>query len=333
MTNLYPLRFAPLYRHYLWGGRRFETLLGRVLDPDPEKVYAESWEVVDRGDDQSVVAAGPLAGATLGRLVAECREALLGPGRPAAATGPAVARRFPLIMKFLDAAKNLSLQVHPDDEMAARLDPPDLGKTEAWFVLAAEPGSRIYAGLKPGVDRDALRAASLDGNTDQCVAWFEPTPGDCLFIPAGMVHGLGRGIVVAEIQQASDTTFRLFDWNRLGPDGRPRELHVERALEAIDFAAGAPGPIRVESGEPNRLVPIVTCEYFVMSRCDLAGEASMAGDGHCHLLAVLEGSVEVEGDAAETPLTRGQTILLPAALPAVAIRSPGGATVLDVQVR
>ncbi|HLA86116.1 MAG TPA: type I phosphomannose isomerase catalytic subunit, partial [Thermoguttaceae bacterium] len=293
MISLYPLRFEPLYKHYLWGGRRFETLLGRRLTPG--EVYAESWEIVDHGEDQSVVHFGPLAGRTLRELMNEHRDALLGPAVRREAPG-VLAGRFPLLLKLLDAAQNLSIQVHPDDAMAARLDPPELGKTEAWYVLAAEPGSRIWAGLKPGVDRPTLARAVRDGTCDDCVDWFEPRPGDALLIRAGTVHSLGAGVMVAEIQQASDATFRLFDWNRLGPDGRPRPLHVEQALEAIDFDAGPVRPVPPIAGDVDRAVPILDCEYFALARWELTEQVSPAGDGRCHLLCVLEGSVTVEGD-------------------------------------
>jgi len=329
MTSLYPLRFEPLYKHYLWGGRRFETLLGRELEPG--RVYAESWEIADHGEDQSIVRFGPLAGTSLHQLMVEHRDELLGRPRPTSADHP-LADRFPLLLKFLDAAANLSLQVHPDNEMAARLDPPDLGKTEAWFVLAAEPGSRIYAGLKPGVDRATLARAIEEGTCAERVHWFEPTPGDCLFLPAGTVHGLGAGIMLAEIQQASDTTFRLFDWNRTGPDGRRRPLHIEQALAAIDFDAGPAQPVRIPVGDENTAVPVIDCDYFTLFRWSLRRPAFLGGDGRCHLVSVLDGSASIEGDPAGAPLSRGQTILLPAALPAVAVGAEPTATLLDVKV-
>ncbi len=136
--------------------------------------------------------------------------------------------RFPLLVKFLDAALPLSVQVHPNDEQAARLNPPDLGKTEAWYILSADPGSTIYAGLRPGVDRQQLADAIGQGTCEKLLHHFQPKAGDCLFIPAGTVHALGAGLLVAEVQQSSDTTFRLYDWNRVGPDGKPRPLHVEQ---------------------------------------------------------------------------------------------------------
>ena len=191
-----------------------QTVLGKPIGPGDD--YAESWEVADHGADQSIVDFGPLAGTTLGELVLGRGDELVGPK----GTVPYPQARFPLLVKFLDAKQVLSVQVHPNDEQAAKQTPPDLGKTEAWVMLATEPGSKIYAGLRPGVDRAQLEAAIRDGTCERLLHSFEPKPGDCVFIPAGTVHAIGQGLLVAEIQQSSDTTFRLFDWNRTGADGR-----------------------------------------------------------------------------------------------------------------
>jgi mannose-6-phosphate isomerase len=212
MTPLYPLRFRPILRRYIWGGRKLGELLGKPLGEGDD--YAESWEICDRGEDQSVVADGPLAGTTLHDLVTQRGPELLGNHH--------VQPRFPLLFKFLDARRTLSVQVHPDDAAAAQLAPPDLGKTEAWVVLAAEPGSVIYAGLKRGFDRALLEREAARGTCELCLHRFEPRVGDCVFLRAGTVHALGAGLLVAEIQQASDTTFGCstgIDW---APDGQPR---------------------------------------------------------------------------------------------------------------
>ena len=329
MTQLHPLRFEPLYKHYIWGGRRFQTLLGRSLEPD--QIYAESWEIVDHGQDQSVVQVGPLAGTTLHQLVAERPAELLGPSRHAPDRWP-LAGRFPLLLKFIDSAKDLSVQVHPDDRMAARLDPPDLGKTEAWIVLHAEPGSRIYAGLKPGVDRTTLARAVQQGTCAECLHTFEAAAGDGLFIPAGTVHALGAGFLMTEVQQASNTTFRLFDWNRVGADGKPRPLHIEQGLEAINFDLGPVEPLRATTTEKNTAMPIIACDQFGLSLWDLSLPTPIGGDGHCHLVTVLDGAVSVEGDRAEAPLPHGRTLLLPACLPPTAFHPKVRATLLDSQV-
>ncbi len=317
---LYPIRFEPMYRRYLWGGRRLATVLGKSLGDGDD--FAESWEVVDHGADQSRVAAGPLRGNTLRELVSDRGQELFGRHAPQP--------QFPLLFKFLDAQQNLSVQVHPDNQQAAKLDPPDLGKSEAWIILHAEPGSVIYAGLKRGFDRAALEREVDRNTTALCLHRFEPKVGDCIFIPAGTVHALGAGLVVAEIQQASDTTYRLFDWNRVGPDGKPRQLHIQQALNTIDYGRGpvlpqAPRPI---DGYP--LERLVECEHFMLDRWSMTGRHMLGGDQRFHLLSVVSGEVVVAGDPSGQPLTRGQTLLLPASCGKVSVTAPNHAVVLDM---
>jgi mannose-6-phosphate isomerase len=297
-----PLVFTPLYRQYLWGGRRFASLLDRQLtDPGP---YAESWELVDRPEDQSVVRAGPLTGRTLGQLVREHRAELLGLGT---SSGP-----FPLLFKFLDAHKVLSVQVHPDDSAAAQRTPPDRGKTEAWYVVEAEPGSQIYAGLKPDVNRDDLAAAIAAGHCEDVLHTIEPSVGDCIFIPAGTVHAIGAGLVIAEIQQSSDVTYRLFDWNRVGADGKPRPLHLDEGLAAT----ACRGPVAVSAKQPTTdpaVCRMVDCEFFTFDEVMPAGKWQTAGQD-CEFLAVLTGEVRLPDQWSLPPLNQGDCLLLPASL-------------------
>jgi mannose-6-phosphate isomerase len=318
-SPLYPFRFVPILRRYLWGGRRLESMLGKRLGEGND--YAESWELVDRGADQSVVAAGPLAGTTLGELVRQRGPELLGRHDPQP--------RFPLLFKFLDAAQPLSVQVHPDDARAARLDPPDLGKAEAWVVLAAEPGSVLYAGLKQGTDRRLLQRELARGTCELVLKRIVPAVGDCVFLPAGVPHAIGAGLVIAELQQSSDTTWRLFDWDRLGPDGRPRTLHVEEALEAIDFeraTAAARPPAATDRPHVQRLA---ACDQFVLDRHRVHGRQTVGGDDRCHFLAVVGGSVAVEGDRQDGLLAVGGTVLVPACCGTVMLEAEGESTVLD----
>lgn len=320
MLELYPLRFEPLFRRYLWGGRKLGTLLGKPIGEGSD--YAESWEVVDRGQDQSRVANGALAGTTLDELVQKHGKALLGGHDPQA--------RFPLLMKFLDGEKVLSVQVHPDDAMAARLNPPDLGKTEAWVVLSVEPGSFIYAGLKRGFDRAALEREVHRGTCELCLHRIEPRAGDCLFLPAGAVHALGPGLVIVEIQQSSDATFRLFDWNRVGADGRPRPLHIEQSLEAIDYSLGPLSAQKPAATERSFAQRLVECDKFVLDRWQIDKPQTIGGDDRFHIVAVLEGAVEVADDPADKPLSKGQTILLPAEVGECQITPIAATTLLDV---
>ncbi len=318
MPSLYPLRFQPILRRYLWGGRRLESL-GKKLDEGSD--YAESWEVVDRGADQSVVAYGPLAGRSLRELLLDHGEALL--GRHAGQD------RFPLLIKFLDAQRRLSLQVHPDDTRAALLDPPDLGKTEAWVILAAEPGSYLYAGLRRAVDRDLLAREVARRTCELCVGRIEPSVGDCYFLPAGVLHALGPGLLVAEIQQASDTTYRLFDWGRLGPDGQPRTLHIEEALEAIDYSYGPVSAQQPELTDRSHVERLVTCDKFVLDRWKISAAENVGGDRRCHVLVVLTGEVELDGDLGPEPLQPGGVVLVPAELGAIAVRPRTPSVLLD----
>ncbi len=320
MSELYPLRFKPIYRRYIWGGRRLESVLGKPIGDGDD--YAESWEVVDHGADQSVVADGPLAGQTLGQLVSERGAELFGRHHPQP--------QFPLLFKFLDAHRNLSVQVHPNDEQAARLDPPDLGKTEAWVVLHAEPGSFIYAGLKRGFDRAALEREVQRGTTELCLHRIEPAVGDCVFIPAGTVHAIGAGVVVAEIQQASDTTFRLFDWNRLGTDGRPRQLHIRQALDAINYTAGPVAPQTPAPTIHEHVSRLVECDKFLLDRWQFDTERTIGGDHRFHILAVLKGALTIIGGPLPTTLVPGQTVLLPAALAPLQLVPQGATQLLDM---
>ncbi len=317
MTALYPLRFRPIFRPYLWGGRRLETALGKPLGSGNH--WAESWEICDHGSDQSVVEFGPLAGTPLAQLTARYGAELLGRHNPQP--------RFPLLVKFLDANELLSVQVHPDDARAAKLTPPDLGKTEVWVVLESEPDSVVYAGLKPGVDRTMLAEAILQGRCHDCLHGFHPVPGDCIFLPAGTVHTFGKGVLVAEIQQASDVTHRLFDWNRVGPDGHPRPLHVELGLEAIDYQRGPVEPRQLLATDRPQVGRLVDCEKFILDRWTFDLPLSAGGDGRFHIIVVLDGAVLVEGDPAGTLLPRGATALLPASCGAVRL-SPRAKTVL-----
>ena len=319
--TLYPLRFEPLLRRYIWGGRRFATSLQKPLPPGED--YAESWELVDRREVQSIVRFGALQGLTLHQLCVRYGSELLGSADTAAG--------FPLLFKFIDAQHDLSVQVHPDDKLAAAFDPPDRGKTEAWVVLHAEPDSLLYAGLNPGVDRQRLEKEMRLGNIESCLHRFSPCVGDCFLIPAGVVHAIGAGLLVAEIQQASDTTFRLYDWNRLDAAGESRPLHVEQAFEAIDFDA-AP-VVRQDSttcSVVDGIESLICCDKFVLDRWCFEGRRELGGDGRFHILSVLAGQLTISNDPAEEPLQIGETCLIPAASSPVQLTATEPVTLLDM---
>lgn len=313
MANLYPMRLQPLLQDYLWGGSRLETLLSKSVPTGETR--AESWEAVDHPDGQSIVENGPLAGKRLGDLAKEHSEELYGNG--------CSFDRFPLLLKYLDANKTLSVQVHPNDAQGAKLTPPDLGKTEAWLVVAAEPGSKIYAGLKQDVDKEQLASALESGTCDACLHVIEPKPGDCVFIPAGTVHALGEGLVIAEIQQASNTTFRLFDWNRVDKDGKARPLHIAESLGVTDFQRGPVSP-----QTPEKLATgwerLVECEKFVFDRYGFSAigeEADVESGVGFRILTVIEGEVSVRFEGGEETLAVGQTLLVPAITESVSAAS------------
>jgi mannose-6-phosphate isomerase len=325
MTQIPALRFAPLLKRFLWGGKQLGTLLGKPIGEGED--YAESWEVADHGLDQTVVHGGPLAGMTLAAVMEKHGKELLG--------RHFVRRsRFPLLFKYLDCNKVLSVQVHPNDAAAAKQTPPDLGKTEAWVILAAEPGSLVYAGLKRGFDRAALEREVHRGTTELCLHKFEPRVGDCIFIPAGTVHALGDGLVVAEVQQASDTTFRLFDWNRLGPDGKPRQLHVEESLAAIDYSAGPVQPQVPQPSDRPFVERLIVCEKFILDRWRFPGleptARTIGGDDRFHIISVLTGSVTIATGSTTDRLNLGQTLLLPACTGPCDIAAEAGTVLLEM---
>jgi mannose-6-phosphate isomerase len=308
-----PLCFTPFLRPMVWGNQRLRAVLHKPL-PTGES-YGESWEVSDHALHRSVVAAGPLAGRSLRTLMETERTALLGP--------PAVSySTFPWLVKFLDAADWLSVQVHPDEEAVRSLWPGEGSKTETWFVLAAEPGSRIYAGLLPGVDEERLRQALAAGTVAECLYQFEPRPGDSLFLPAGTVHAVGGGVLMAEVQQTSDATFRLFDWNRRDARGKSRQLHLEESLASIHWDQGPVEPVRVTDfpNTPDQRRRLVTCRYFHLDYVHAQTPFDCGGENRLEMLIIVSGVGRLAGPQGETEVCHGQVWVLPAALPRMACR-------------
>jgi len=309
-----PLTFAPRLKHYLWGGRRLEELLGRRL---PEGVTAESWEISGHPDEPSVVADGPLAGRNLPDLVTRYGVELLGHrGARAAARGA-----FPLLVKLLDARHALSVQVHPNDAWAAAHRTGESGKDEMWYILHAEPGAQIIHGVQEGVDRADFRRAVAEGHVQDVLNRVSVRPGDSVMVRAGTVHGILSGVVLLEVQQTSDTTYRIYDWDRLGPDGRPRELHVDKALEVIDF--DHPGPAVVEprpietTGGIGREV-IAECRHFVVERIRAeagAGYTATLDGTSCEIWGAVAGKASLHASrAAPLDLEPARFSLLPATM-------------------
>lgn len=313
-----PLRFEPVLKRTIWGGRKLGDVLGKPLGDHTD--YAESWEIVDHGADQSRVVGGDLTGRTLGELFNEHPQWLLGQH--------AQTDRFPLLLKYLDCNRVLSVQVHPDDAYGLKMTEPDLGKTEAWYIVSADPGSLIYAGLKQGVGPKEMRAAVEEGKTENVLHSFHPDPGDCVFIPAGTVHALGAGLLVCEIQQSSDTTFRLFDWNRVNDQGESRPLHIEPSLEVTDYQSGPVRPRRVQA-DRSGWQTLVDCDKFVFRSLSIGSEI-LGGDNRMHLITVPAGSATITHQQREYTMTQGQTILLPAAISQVEVTPADQSRVLTM---
>lgn len=313
-----PLFFRPLLKRIRWGGTRLGSVLGKPVGNGTD--YAESWELCDRGSDQSLVTGGRWDGLTLRQLMAMHGRELCGTERRL--------HQFPLLVKFLDASDRLSVQVHPNDVQARFFNPRESGKTEAWVILDAQPDSRIYAGLKRGVDPFRLQRHLQAGTIEECLHSYPARAGDCVFIPAGTVHAIGEGILLAEIQQSSDLTFRLHDWGRLGTDGQPRELHLEESLVCIDFDRGPVDPV-----VPHRLdaarEELVTSEFFTLHRHTLRGSSPLKGDGRFHVVLVLSGSGRLSGDGFSQRLRTGSTFLLPANCSEVVVEPADELVLLD----
>lgn len=273
-----PIVFAPVYKQKVWGGRSLESVYGRQLPNGTN--YGEAWELVDRENEHVTIQNGSAAGKTLHDLWSDQRTTVFG---PAFTNHPS--ERFPLLVKILDARDDLSIQVHPPASVASSLQGEP--KTEMWYIAHAEPGAKLYVGLKAGVTREDFQAGIDRGDTRDQVHAITPEKGDFIFIPSGRLHAIGAGLLIYEIQQNSDTTYRVFDWNRPGTDGKPRDLHVSESLQCIDF----------EDIEPQMDTPqgdtLVECEYFQVLRRTLSPTQPIAAtpQDQAAIVTVVAGTV------------------------------------------
>lgn len=326
--SLYPLKFKPRLVEKMWGGRKLESVLGKALPPG--KAIGESWElydfppgVVDGSKDwvSSEIANGPLAGRTLHWAMGEFGRDVLGD------VPPAGQGQFPLLVKFLDAREDLSVQVHPD-EAYARANPGAHLKSEAWYVLQSDPGARLLKGLRPGTTRRQFEQAVERGEVERLIRAVPAKEDACFYLPSGTVHALGAGLLVAEVQTPSDTTFRVFDFNRIDPSiGKPRTLHVRQALDCIDFGDD-PEPVCTPPADG----PLVDSPYFAMNRVQLGANQSRALDGAGPLVLIaVHGTAELSAAGSESvTLARGDVWLLPAAIDDALVRASSPATLLQV---
>ncbi len=322
---LYPLTFKPIFKERVWGGRKLEELYQKELPP--KVPIGESWEISDRPGDASVIANGALAGKDLRWLMENHAGEMLGAG--SATTG-----RFPLLVKILDCREKLSLQVHPPADKAAELGGEP--KTEMWYVAAATPEAELYVGLKRGVTRAEFERKIQDGTVAECIHHQAVQKGDVMFLPSGRVHALGAGNVIFEIQQNSDTTYRVFDWNRVGLDGKPRELHVKQSLASINFEDFEPRLIKSEYSQNATLQVryLVDDPLFRVDACRVkrGGRMHLRSDG-LQILGMLKGRLELTHDGSSLKLAPGQFALLPASLGRVSLTAETQAEFLHVQNR
>jgi mannose-6-phosphate isomerase len=327
MTDLYPLRFTPVYKNYLWGGRALQEF-GRIL-PDQQNI-AESWEIAAHPDGMTVVANGSYAGLTLQELLNRLGEALVGTRNQWALERG----KFPLLVKLLDAERKLSVQVHPDDAYALRNEGNELGKSEMWVVLKAQPDAAIIYGLSKEATPSDLRRALESGELEPYLQRINVKAGDHICVPAGTLHAILEGLVIAEIQQNSNTTYRVFDWNRVGDDGKPRALHVDQALDVINYdqiGFSLPEPRLLEHNDRWIRERLCRNDYFTTERFRM--KAGARYQGHCdgstlEIWGLLTGEVTLAG----LPLTGVQFVLLPAGLGAFTLSVPVDSTLLRTYV-
>ena len=320
----YPLRFREIFKQTVWGGGRLRTLFSKEISP--ENKTGESWEIADHGEDVGVVADGPLADDWDLRKLCE-RFSVEVLGKKLAEKYRA---KFPLLLKFIDANEDLSVQVHPGDEYAGIHENGELGKTEAWYIIEAQPGSRLIRGLRSGTTRDEFRSLLDAGRLEECLHGVVVKPGDVVYLPAGTVHAIGKGIVLAEIQQNSDTTYRVYDWNRLGLDGRPRALHVDKALDVIDYDA-SPEEGVYHTGDAERQT-IMKSDYFtaeVISPAHKSISETVSPD-RFEILCAVEGAGKIAWSGGEMSLRAGVSLLLPAVLGGYEISCEKGLRVLRI---
>jgi mannose-6-phosphate isomerase len=324
--QLYPLRFDPIYQYRLWGGRRLASLLSAPLPGDGP--IGEAWVLSDRTDHQSLVANGPLKGQTLGQVMEQFRGQLMG-------KLSSRFRRFPLLLKFLDAHEMLSVQVHPSDSSSELIPAGDTAKTEAWVVIEAEKGSRIYAGMKPGTTANCLRRSLIDGTIADHLVSIAPKPGDAVFIPAGTIHTLGNDVVVFEVQQNSDVTFRLYDWGHIDPETKePRPLQVDQALACIEFGVSDSGLVApaMETTIPVERGRLFDCHAFRLWRVFGQDQFTVGATGEPRVLVGIEGSGKIMHNGAPYAVGKGDVWLLPAEAGECAFQPSGEVTLLEIAI-
>jgi mannose-6-phosphate isomerase len=310
--KLYPLKFRPIYKEKIWGGDRLREILGRDI-PRGKKI-GESWEIADHGADVSIVSEGHLAGSSLRDIMTEHPRELL--GEEISKRG---LDRFPLLLKLIDASDKLSVQVHPPDAYAAEKEKGERGKTEMWYVMYAREGAELICGLKKNVSKVEFENCLYDGELERCLVSEKVSRGDVIFIPSGRVHAICAGNLILEIQENSDVTYRVYDWNRLGADGKPRPLHVEKALDVINFQDTSRAAVEKhwEERDGYSMTGLIECDFFSTEQVKIDREWVSVCDGRrFRIISVVDGSAGLYyGDKRELiRVVKGDNILLPAAV-------------------
>jgi mannose-6-phosphate isomerase len=284
----YPLKFKALYKDYIWGGRKLESL-GKTL---PDTNIAESWEISGHPDGTSIVSNGKYRGHSLSKLTAKYSKEILGTALYSNA-------KFPLLIKFIDANKDLSVQVHPDDDYAYIHENGELGKNEMWYVVDAEPGTKLVAGVKDGITKQIFKSAIAKGTITKCLNFISVSSGDCINIPAGLIHAIGAGCLICEIQQNSNTTYRVYDYDRTDANGNKRPLHTKKALDVINFNAKKGGVTLGLSVIGNCWTKtfLVANMYFAVEKIDLSGTLTEdTKDERFHCYTVIKGSITINNE-------------------------------------
>lgn len=302
---LYPLKFKPVYKDYVWGGRNFEKL-GKQL---PEGIVAESWEVSCHKNGTSIIANGEYAGVTLPNLIRLLGRDLVGSQLPQKDV-----EKFPLLVKFIDADKNLSVQVHPDDAYAQANENGEYGKNEMWYIIDAKPGARLVYDVRPGITREAFAQAVRDNKVEDCLKSIEVFPGDTINIPSGLIHAIGQGIMLAEVQQNSDTTYRVYDYGRTD-----RPLHIGKALDVIDFNSEGRKEkyegLGLDLGNGSSKKHIVATGYFSVEVYDINGKVEEDASGEkFYIYTIFEGSGNIAWNSGSLDVKAGESVLIPATL-------------------
>jgi mannose-6-phosphate isomerase len=323
MSELYPLKFETVLKEKVWGGHTLVTHFNKKHSG--QSSIGETWELSAVADNQSLISNGFLAGNNIEEVI----EVYMGD-----ITGDSIYEKFgnefPLLIKFIEARQDLSIQVHPGDELARKRHNA-YGKTEMWYILESEKGSKIYTGFKNGVTREMYAEAVKDGNLVDLLNIEYAEPGDTFFTPAGRVHAIGAGTVLVEIQQTSDITYRIFDWNRKNKGPSERELHTELALDAIDFTATGISKIRKQP-ELNRSVELVSCEFFNTNiiRLDNTIKREYYLSDSFVVYICIKGEFNILWDNSSEKVTKGETVLLPALIKEVKIEPLGETTLLEI---